>query len=159
MKTATIVQLKKELTLLPKEALIEACLTVGKYKKENKELLSYLLFEKDDEETFIAELKTEISEAFKNIETSSFYYIKKSVRKILKDIKKHIKFSKKKETEVRLLIHFCEELNKMEPLRKWNITLSNIYDRQLALLEKAKNTLHEDLQYDFEDQIEALKEF
>jgi len=159
MKTATIVQLKKELALLPKEALIEACLTVGKYKKENKELLSYLLFEKDNEELFITELKTEITDAFQNIETSSFYYIKKSVRKILKDIKKHIKFSKKKETEVHLLIHFCEELNKMQPPRKWNITLCNIYDRQLALLEKAKNTLHEDLQYDFEEKIEDLKEF
>lgn len=157
MKTATISQIKKELALVSREELTEICLLVGKYKKENKELMSYLLFEKDNEAKYIQELKVEVESEFNQIETRNFYYIKKSVRKILKSIKKHIKFSKKKETEVELLIHFCEQLNQLKPSRKNNVTLNNLYDRQFTLLEKAKNTLHEDLQYDLEDRIEALK--
>lgn len=157
MKAATISQIKKELALLPKEELIAVCLDLGKYKKENKELMSYLLFEKENEAKYISELKLEIEEEFKLINTSSYYFIKKSVRKILRIVKKHIKYSKKKETEVELLIHFCEQLNKLKPSRKNNVTLSNIFDRQVLLLEKAKSTLHEDLQYDFEDRITNLK--
>lgn len=157
MKAATISQIKKELALLPKEELIAVCLDLGKYKKENKELMSYLLFEKENEAKYISELKLEIEEEFKLINTSSYYFIKKSIRKILRIVKKHIKYSKKKETEVELLIHFCEQLNKLKPSRKNNVTLSNIFDRQVLLLEKAKSTLHEDLQYDFEDRITNLK--
>jgi hypothetical protein len=157
MKAATISQIKKELNLLPKEELISICLDLGKYKKENKELMSYLLFEKSNEANYIAELKLEIEDEFKLINTSSYYFMKKTVRKILRIVKKHIKYSKKKETEVELLIFFCEQLNKLKPSRKNNVTLSNLFERQIILLEKAKNTLHEDLQYDFEDSIEALK--
>lgn len=159
MKAASISQIKKELAILPKEELIAVCLDLGKYKKENKELLSYLLFEKSNEAKYIKELNLEVESEFDEIEAKNFYYIKKSVRKILKSIKKHIKFSKKKETEVELLIHFCEQLNKFTPSIKNNITLINLYERQVSLLEKAKNTLHEDLQYDFEDRIETLKDY
>jgi hypothetical protein len=157
MKAATISQIKKELALLPKEDLINICLDLGKYKKENKELMSYLLFEKANEENYILQLKIEIEEEFKLINVSSYYFIKKSVRKILRIVKKHIKYSKKKETEVELLIHFCEQLNNLKPSRKNNVTLNNLFDRQVILLEKAKNTLHEDLQYDFEERIGNLK--
>lgn len=157
MKTATISQIKKELALYSKEELVTVCLDLGKFKKDNKELMSYLLFEKNNEEQYIAELKIEIENEFLVINTSSYYFIKKSVRKILRIVKKHIKYSKKKETEVELLIHFCEQLNKLKPSRKNNVTLTNLYERQVLLLEKANNTLHEDLQYDFEDRIEQLK--
>ena len=157
MKTASISQIKKELNLLSKQDLINICLDLGKYKKENKELMSYLLFEQEKEDNYIAELKLIVESEFKLINTSSYYYIKKSVRKILKIVKKHLNYSKKKETEVELLIHFCQQLNSLKPSYKNNVTLTNLYDRQVVLLEKAKNTLHEDLQYDFEDRIEALK--
>ena len=156
MKTASISQIKKELLLLPREEFITICLDLGKYKRENKELISYLLFEKSNEANYIAQLKLEIEKEFTLINTSSYYFIKKSIRKVLRIVKKHIKYSKKKETEVELLIHFCEQLNQLKPSRKNNVTLTNIYERQLILIEKAKSTLHEDLQYDFEDRVEEL---
>ena len=45
MKTATVTVLKKELKYKSNDELLNLCLTLSKFKKENKELLTYLLFE------------------------------------------------------------------------------------------------------------------
>ena len=156
MKTATVSQLKNELKYQSQEELIELCLQLSKFKKENKELLTYLLFEADDEDAFIQGVKEETSELFGQINTSSYFYIKKSVRKILRIIKKYIRYSKKKETEVELLLHFCTELKEMNPPFYRNVSLQNIYDRQNILIKKAISTLHEDLQYDYNLELEEL---
>ena len=41
--------IKKEIQHLPTEQLAELMLRLARYKKENKELLTYLLFESHDE--------------------------------------------------------------------------------------------------------------
>ncbi len=156
MKTATVSQLKKELKYQSQEELLVLCLKLSKFKKENKELLTYLLFEADDEDSFIHGVKDDVTELFCQINTSSYFYIKKSVRKILRNIKKYIRYSKKKETEVELLLHFCSELKEMSPPFYRNTSLQNIYDRQILLIQKAIATLHEDLQYDYNLELEEL---
>jgi len=115
MKPVTIKKIKDELNYKSSQELIELCLLLSKFKKENKELLTYLLFDKDDEETYISKVKEYITLLFDEINTKSFFYIRKSVRKILKLTKKHIRYSKIKETEVELLLHFCKELKKVSP--------------------------------------------
>ena len=59
-------------------------------KKENKELLTYLLFEASNEEGFKEGVKEEISLEFSTINCNSYFYMKKSVRKILRITKKYI---------------------------------------------------------------------
>ena len=49
MKTATVTELKKELKTRSQSDLVELCLKLSKFKKENKELLTYLLYEADNE--------------------------------------------------------------------------------------------------------------
>lgn len=159
MNTASITEVKKELKTLPKDELIAICLDLGKFKKENKELLSYILFEKENEQRYIDELKVEVELEFSNINFNSYFYIKKSVRRILKHIKKHIRYSKKKETEIELLIHFCKQLKDINPSIKNNQMLTNIYKRQLIMIQKALLKIHEDLQYDFEEDIEELNSY
>ena len=44
MKAASIAVLKKELMKLEHGDLLEACLRLARFKKDNKELLTYLLF-------------------------------------------------------------------------------------------------------------------
>ena len=44
-----------------------------------------------------------------------YFYIKKSVRKILRMAKKYIRYSKNKETEIEILLHFCTVLKNMKP--------------------------------------------
>lgn len=156
MKTATVTQLKKELQYRDSEELIKLCLRLSRFKKENKELLTYLLFEADNEVTYIESIKEEVDEAFDNINTSSYFYIKKSVRKILRTIKKYIRYSLKKETEIELLLYFSEKLKSFYPSINNNVTLTNIYLRQIESIKKKLPALHEDLQYDYNIQLEEL---
>jgi len=156
MDPASIKEIKEELKGRPHKELIELCLRLSRFKKENKELLTYLLFEASDEAAFVDGIKQEILHEFKQINKSSYYYIKKSVRKILRSIKKYIRYSKKKETEVELLICFCSELKKMSPSINRNITLLNLFDRQIAVVRKAISTMHEDLQFDYESELKDI---
>ena len=115
MKAVPITRIKKELQHLSQEELVDIVLRVGKYKVENKELLTYLLFEASDEDGYIEVVKEYIDEQFELVNLQNYYYIKKSVRKILRTIKKYIKYSKLPETETALLIHFCRKLKAMDP--------------------------------------------
>lgn len=159
MKSATIAQLKKELQFRSDEERLQLCLRLARFKKENKELLTYLLFEADNEAGYIETVKAEIDEQFSLINTDSFFYIKKSVRKILRNLKKYVRYSGNKETEVELLLYFCSKLSTFQPSIKRNITLLNLYNRQLLYIEKKINALHEDLQYDYGLILEHLKKF
>mgnify|MGYP003665872318 FL=1 len=157
MKAVSVVTIKKELQLKSDKDLMELVLRLSKFKKENKELLTYLLFESHDETGYIESVKNEIDLQFSTINTNSYFYIKKSVRKILRLIKKYARYSLKKETEVELLLYFCECLKEMSPSIKRNVTLTNIYERQILAIEKIVNSLHEDLQYDYNLVLEELK--
>tara|TARA_B100000963_G_C22554958_1_gene638614 strand:+ start:419 stop:892 length:474 start_codon:yes stop_codon:yes gene_type:complete len=156
MKTATIKELKDELGHYSREELLDYCLRMAKFKKENKELLTYLLFEASNEAHYIEGLKELIDERFSEINTSNYYYIKKSIRKILREIKKHLRYSKNKETAVELLIYFCQKLALMRPSMNRSIALQNIYQRQLILIRKTIKTLDEDLQYDYGVELDNL---
>ena len=157
MKPATITELKKELKYRSQEQLIEYCLAMARFKLESKELLTYLVFESENETAYIESVKGYILSAFQEITATNFHYIKKSVRKILRQTKRFIRYSKKKETEAELLIYFCKELGKMRPSYKRNTVLTNTYNKQLELAQKAIAKIHEDLQYDFNLMIQELE--
>ena len=110
MKASSAVAIKKELKHRSQDELMALCLRLSRFKKENKELLTYLLFEAHNEEGYIESVKQYIDEAFEAINTDSFFYIRKSMRKILRNVKKYIRYSLKKETEVELLLYFCQKL-------------------------------------------------
>jgi len=156
LKTATIVDIKKELQYKSHEELLELCLRLSKFKKENKELLTYLLFESHNEDAYIQSIKHFIDDEFSAINTRSYFYIKKSVRKIQRHIKKYTRYSLKKETEVILHIYFCTKLKAINPPMANNASLQNMYNRQLLLVKKTIGTLHDDLQYDFNIMLEVL---
>lgn len=157
MKTASVKEIKLELKEKSPKELMEICLTLSKFKKENKELLNYILFEKENEENYIQNVKEESLELFAEVNTKSVYYIKKAVRKILRNIKKYIRYSKLKETEVELLLFFCEELKNIIPNRYESKVLYNIIETQLRIAEKKIAMLHEDLQYDYNTILNDLK--
>ena len=158
MKAVSVVTIKKELQHRSSEELMTLCLRLSKFKKENKELLTYLLFESHNESGYIETVKAEVDAQFETINTDSYFYIKKSVRKILRLIKKFARYSLKKETEVELLLYFCQKLKDFRPSISRNVTLTNIYERQIVLIRKIVTTLHEDLQYDYNLELEHLIE-
>jgi hypothetical protein len=150
MKTATIKELKTELAERSPLELRELCLRLSRFKKENKELLTYILFESADENNYVESVKAEMDKMFAEINTSSLYFIKKSIRKILKHIKTRIRYSQNKETEVDLLIYFCDILLNFNPSIKNNTALTNLFDRQINSIKKSIKSLHKDLRYDYE---------
>jgi hypothetical protein len=156
VKAATIKELKLELGSRSKSELLELCLHLSKFKKENKELLTYLLYEASDEPAYVESVKREIEQLFEQVNKRNYYFIKKSVRKILRTIKKYIQYSKKKETEVELLLCFCCELKKMSPSFKEYAALNNIYKRQIEAIKKSIFSLHEDLQFDYETELNKI---
>lgn len=157
METATVAVLKKELSHYSQPELMQICLRLSRFKKENKELLSYLLFEAGDEQTYIEGVKKQMDEFFAEINSSSYYFIKKSVRKILSGVKKNIRYSQKKETEVELLLYFCRKLRVMQPSFTRSPVLRNTFQTQLRMIKKAMGKLHEDLQYDYAIELEKLE--
>ncbi|MEN3322128.1 hypothetical protein VP395_00175 [Mariniflexile soesokkakense] len=149
MKGASLAEIKKELNHKSYDEVAELCLRLARFKKENKELLTYLLFESHNEEGYIESVKGYIDEQFELINTASYFYIRKSARKILTYTKKYIRYSQNKETEVTLLLYFCQKLKDFSPSIKYSTQLQNMYNRQILLIKKIVSTLHEDLQYDY----------
>jgi DNA repair photolyase len=156
MKAVTLKEIKQELNTLSTQEIQDIVLRLSRFKKENKELLTCLLFESHNEDAYIESVKNYIDNEFELINTASYFYIKKSIRKILRNIKKFARYSLKKETEVALLLYFCQKLNQFTPSIKYNTTLTNIYNRQLQMAKKTISTLHEDLQHDYNLVLEDL---
>ncbi len=156
MKVASIKELKTELGTLHPSKVRELCMHLVKYKKENKELLSYLLFEAHDEQSYIKEVKDQIDEQFKGLNKSSIYLAKKTIRKILRTTNKFIKYSGSKQTETELLIYFCKKVRKTGIPLHVNTALGNLYLRQVQKIKKSLATLHEDLQFDYSEEMKLL---
>ena len=60
------------------------------------------------------------------------------------------------ETEVELLLYFCCKMKTIRPSIFNNKTLTNLYNRQVEASRKKTLKLHEDLQYEYQLQIEKL---
>lgn len=156
MRPTTIHDIKQELSTLKPAELISICLRLGRFKKENKELLHYLLFEAHDEDGYVRSVKDEIDELFSTINLSQLYFAKKTLRKIVRVINKFSRYSGNKQTDLELRIHFCRKLKDSGiPLRQ-NPVISNLYDGQLKKINTVLATLHEDLQHDYSREIEGL---
>ncbi|RPH32765.1 MAG: hypothetical protein EHM93_08025 [Bacteroidales bacterium] len=156
MKTASLSELKTELTSLKTPEVIALCMRLAKYKRENKELLTYLLFEANDEEGYVDGIKAEIDLGFEGMNRSNLYFVKKSLRKTLRIANKYIKYSGSKQTEVEILLYLCKKLRSAGVSIEKSPVIHNLYQRQIQRIKKALSTLHEDLQYDYKDDLEAL---
>ena len=156
MKAATVIQLRKELETLDEDYLRELCLRLARFKIENKELLTYLLFESEDEDFYVNGIKEQVDKLFEEINKKSYFYIKKSVRKILRLLKKYARYSNSKETEVELLIYYCYKLKTLNPSISNNLALTKIFLKQIENIEKKIIKLHEDLQFDFRERLKQL---
>ena len=156
MKAATVHEIKKELEGLDPEVTQALCLRLARFKKDNKELLTYLLFEAHDEAGYVESIKREITEQFLEIPNLTVYYVKKSLRRILRLVNKQIKYSGLPVTELILRIHFCQQIKESAiPIDKSPV-LVNLYQQQLKKIQLALSKLPEDLQYDYQTEIENL---
>jgi len=161
MQIATISEIKNALKSLDAKAISELCLELARYSKENKELLTFLIFEKEDEPLYIKESIAEMDAQFVNINTKTGFFAKKQVRSLLKLAQRRIKISRSKKVEVELIIHFCLLLQKLPDNVYYYPVIFNIFKRQFEKVKKTIGTLHADLQYDYnlvlEDSLKTRK--
>jgi hypothetical protein len=150
MVTASLAEIKKALRTLDENTVQELCMKLAKYKKENKELLTYLLFDAHDEQTYITSIKNQLNELFFAVNPTTVYFQKKSLRKILRLVNKQIKYSGNKQTELEIRIFFCRKMKEARLMMRSNTVLYNLYVGQLKKIESAFAKLPEDLRTDYE---------
>lgn len=156
MKAASLNEIRKQLADLDAPTLQNLCLSLARFKKENKELLTYLLFEAQDEQAYITGIKHEIDELFGDVPKSNVYFVKKSIRKILRIINKQIRYSGAPITELEVRIHFCLKMKAAHiPLNPGTV-LSNLYQQQLKKIRAVLSKLPEDLHFDYERELQAI---
>lgn len=156
MKASSISEIKSGLENLSAKQLAALCLQLAKYKKDNKEFLSYLLFDANDMESYIQNVKQEMDALFAEINISHLYFAKKSLRKILRIAGKHIRYTGSKQAEAELLIHFCQQLKNSGIRFETSTVLMNLYQAQLKKINAAIAGFHEDLQYDYLKEVKKL---
>jgi hypothetical protein len=129
---------------------------LAKYKKDNKELLSYLLFDATDEKGYVESVKQEIELLFSDINRHTTYTTKKGLQKVVRNMNKFIKYSDHKQTEIELRIYFCLKVRSSRINLDSSNVISNLYYREKDKISAAFSKLHEDLQYDYKEELEKL---
>jgi len=156
MTFATLAEIKKELQQADADLLQTLCLRLAKYKKENKELLGYLLFESQNEPSYIRQIKEDIDLQFEELKDRNLYIVKKMLRKILRFTNRHIKYSTNDETDLELRIYFCEKVKAAKIPLATSATLLNLYQGQLKKINAIVTKLPEDLQSDYAKAIASI---
>ena len=158
MKPASIDDIKKDLQQQPPKKVLELLLKLARFKKENKELLTYLLFEADDEAGYTQSIKLEIDDLLAEIKDAPYTIFKKVLRKIPRIINKQIKYMGSKSSAVELHLHFAGKLRELAGLPSGRALPEKIFFQQIGKIEKLLPMLADDLRYDYEKQAAAIKE-
>jgi hypothetical protein len=157
MKAASISDIKKELSEKNVRELQALCLRLARYKVENKELLTYMLYEADDEEGYASALKSEVDEMIEALPQGNVYFVKKALRKMLRIVNKHLKYSGIAQTEVEVRLHSCIRILERKIPLKSSVVLANMYNLQLKKIEAAWAKLPEDLQFDYKSDLDRAR--
>ncbi len=152
MQAASIAELRKSLVRLDHGELLDACLRLARFKKDNKELLTYLLFLSDDGQGYVNYLCHEIDEQF--LLTPNAH--KKTLRKTIRWMDKCLRFSGNKETEVQVRIHFCQSLKTSDTPFMRNRVMTNMFLGQNKKIDRPIGTFHEDVQFEYRESLEEL---
>lgn len=157
MTSASLSEIKKELQVQDEATLQTLCLRLAKYKKDNKELLAYLLFDARDEASYIRNIKSEMDTMFDELSDRNLYIVKKMIRKILRVTNKYIRYSGSSQTELDLRIYFCEKVRAANIQLTKGTVLYNLYQQQQKIIFNVLSKLPEDYQADYSNAIDLLR--
>jgi DNA polymerase III gamma/tau subunit len=157
LATESLTTLKKELTQRSEKELMEICIRLAKLKKENKEMLAYLLYEAEDPLNYAERVKEEIEDHFDSLSTAQYQSVKQ-LRKTLRLITKYVRFTASKQGELELQLHFIRQfIENIEPGVSW-APLQQLLFRTVNKSRQLIGKLHEDLQYDYKDEYNRAAE-
>ena len=156
MKAASVKELKSAIENLPPAELLELCLRLIKSKKENKELATYILFDETNEAGYIENVKSSLVLLFDDVNKTNPFFAKKTLRKIVRVANRYIRYSKDATTEVEVLLFVADSMRGLKLDMKKSTALENIYIALIKKIKKGVESLHDDLQYDYQKQIKLL---
>lgn len=157
MESASINRIKAELNELSQKQLVDTCIALGRYKKDNKEYLDYLLFHAHDKHGFILSVKELIDKHFNDLNTEgNLYYVKKSLRKLLRIIVKYSKYLANKNLTAELHLYFCKKFKASGIAYQKSQQLINMYEQQIKKIKTTIASLHEDLQSDYLRELDEI---
>ena len=157
MKIASLAEIKKELQHLSQKELIGLISDLSKFSTDNKLFLYFKLYGREQPGLFSEMVREELIHDFGNGNTRNAYYAKKSAQAIRRKLNKYLKFTKDKAIQVELIAFFCEMLVEYGYLRHRHPVIENLYLMQVGKIERLLGQMHEDLQYDYQDELEELK--
>lgn len=155
MKAEKLSDIKKELSGRTVHELTDICLRLAKYKKENKELLHYLLYDADAPLEYAEQVKSFLMEDFQTMQ-KHYYYSTKSLRKIIRLINRYAKYTASKQVETELALWFCTNYLVYADLSTSHKPLQGLLIRQFEKINKLLPKLHEDLQFDYRNEFETI---
>lgn len=156
MKAASVKEIKSAIENLPPAELLELCLRLIKSKKENKELATYILFDETNEAGYIENVKSSLVLLFDDVNKTNPFFAKKTLRKIVRVANRYIRYSKDATTEVEVLLFVADSMRGLKLDMKKSTALENIYIGLIKKIKKGVESLHDDLQYDYQKQIKLL---
>lgn len=157
MQLPSLAEIKRELKHLNSDELTGIILELSKFTRDNKAFLYFKLFERDNPRLFVEMVQEELELEFQKANTKHYYVAKKSAQAIRRKLNKNLKLTKDKETQVELICYFCQKLKVYGYLDFRHPVIDNLYLAQIRKIEKLVSGLHEDLQYDYKDNIKQLR--
>ena len=154
----SLANIKKELKLLTGPELVELISVLAKFSVENKKLLFFELYGRDNPNLFVDLIREELNEDFEKSNTRNSHVAKKSVQRIRRKLNKTLKLTKDKVFHIELVVYFCEKMKEYGYLTHRHPVIHTIYKMQISKIEKSIEGLHEDLRYDYGEIVENLKE-
>lgn len=155
MKPEKLTTIKKELSGLSVQELTDLCLRLAKYKKDSKELLNYLLFDADEPLAYAEKVKAFLDEDFKTL-PRHYYQSSKTLRKILRLMNRHAKFTASRQVELELLLWFCKNFLQYADTKTHHKPLQALFQRQINKIQTTLPKLHEDLEFDYRQEFDSL---
>ena len=156
MKAASLNEIRRQLSTLDAGTLEQVCIRLARYKNENKELLTYLLFEAHDEAAYISGIKLDVDMLFESLPRGNVYFIKKGVRKILRLMNRHLGYAGVHTTELEIRFYFCLKIRSAGVPLQQSTVLQNLYQQQVKKIRQLHSKLEHDLQFDYHDDIHRL---
>lgn len=157
MKTHGIAEIKKTIKNISHAELSEICLKLARFKKDNKEYVHFLLYEASNPLEYAEQVMESLHDPLTNLNRHPSLKVKE-LRKHLRVLSRHIRYTSSLEVEITLLIWFLEMMVAHAGVRQSNKALYTLFIRQLEKIRKAFPKLHEDLQFDYAQPYQKLLE-
>lgn len=148
MKTQGLADIKKTIKNISHAELSEICLKLARFKKDNKEYVHFLLYEASNPLDYAEEVKESLLGPLTNLSRHPSLKVKE-LRKHLRVLNRHIRYTSSSEVEISLLIWYEDMLLTHAGVRQSNKALYTLFIRQLEKIRKSFAKIHEDLQFDY----------